>query len=123
MGVNNSGEVLGYWFVSGLPMEHIGVWDRRGNFTTYFTEGTTQYPTVSNMVSFNDKDQIVISATTDGHVYLVPSIGARIDLNSLVPELPPNAAVYGINNRGWIVGVGFDPNTFEEVGFLLTPRP
>jgi hypothetical protein len=120
MGVNHSGEVLGYSFISGST-EHIGVWDKRGQFTTYFTEGTPDYPTVSNSLVFNDRDQIVISATTDGNTYLVPSVGTRINLNSLVPDLPTDSFVIGINNRGWIVGSGFDPTTFQEIDFLLTP--
>jgi hypothetical protein len=45
------------------------------------------------------------------------------DLNTLVPADSP-LYLYdpaGINSRGQIVGLGFDKNTFEAHGFLLTP--
>ena len=49
--------------------------------------------------------------------------GVMTDLNTLVPV---DSSLYlydagGINSRGQIVGLGFDKNTFEPHGFLLTP--
>src|SRR5262249_14941706 len=60
IGINSRGDVLGYSFVSA-GLERIGVWDRGGNFTTYFVEGTVQFPTISNGLVFNDNNLIVIT--------------------------------------------------------------
>ena len=119
LGVNSRGEILGYSFVLFSPTEHIGTWDRQGNFTVHFTEGTAQYPTVSNGLVFNDRDQIVISLTTDQKSYIVPKVGQRDDLDTLVVNLPtlpqPLFDVVGINNAGVITGWNF------ETGFVLVP--
>jgi uncharacterized membrane protein len=87
LSLNERGEVLGYSFTFNAT-EHIGIWDHRGTFRTHFTEGTTQYPTLSGSLVFNDRDQIVITATTDGTSYIVPSVGERYDLPPLVTNLP-----------------------------------
>jgi probable HAF family extracellular repeat protein len=118
LGVNARGEVLGYSFVFNQA-EHIGTWDGRGNFTVHFTEGTTQYPTLSDNLVFNDRDQIVISETTDLKSYIVPTVGHRDDLDTLVVNLPaitqPLFDVVGINDDGVIAGWNF------ETGFVLVP--
>jgi probable HAF family extracellular repeat protein len=119
LGIHARGEILGYSFVVFSTTEHIGTWDRRGNFTVHFTEGTAQYPTVSNNLVFNDRDQIVISSTTDQKSYIVPTVGQRHDLDTLVINLPainqPLFDVVGINDDGVIAGWNF------ETGFVLVP--
>jgi hypothetical protein len=47
LSINNKGEVLGYSFVAG-GLERIGVWKKSGEFSTYFVEGTPEFPTISN---------------------------------------------------------------------------
>jgi uncharacterized membrane protein len=120
LGINRRGEVLGYSFVWG-GTEHIGTWDHRGTFRAHFTEGTTQYPTLSSSLVFNDRDQIVITATTDGTSYIVPSVGKRYDLAPLVINLPSAdndqvPLVAGINDRGLIIG------SDSVGGFVLIPQ-
>ena len=123
LGINARGEVLCNSFVFNQA-EHIGVWGVDGKFTVHFTEGTTQYPTLSNNLLFNDEDQIVITQTTDGTSYLVPTIGHRDDLDLLVVNLPPTeqalSDIAGINNVGVMTGSNFDSDS-NQVGFVLLP--
>jgi hypothetical protein len=115
MGINNGGEVLGYSFVYG-GRERIGVWDAEGHFRTHFVEGIPEFPTTSNRLFFNDSDLIVITATTDGHSYIVPAPGQRFNLADLTENLPaiqfPVRYVQGINNHGSLVGFGNAGNPF-----------
>jgi PEP-CTERM motif len=122
-GINARGEVLGWSFTYG-GTEHVGIWDRSGQFTTYFTEGTPGYPTTSDYLYFNDLDQIVITGTSDGHSYLVPTLGTRIDLGPLVLDAPAgfltdSVAMSGINNHGEIIGTDYDAG----YSFALTSVP
>jgi hypothetical protein len=120
LAVNHRDQVLGYSFVFGAA-EHIGAWDDSGRFTGHFTEGTDKYPTLSNLLAFNDHDQILISETTDGTSYLVPRVGTRLDLASLVTNLPAVddgqlSFATAINDRGVIVGLDF------MGGYMLLPK-
>ena len=91
--INNRGQVLGYSFVCG-GIERIGVWDRRGEFQTYFVEGTDEVPTISNKLLFNDNNLIVITSVSSPDAeagrnsYLVPRPGTRLNLADLVDDLP-----------------------------------
>ena len=52
LGINTRGDVLGYSFVVGAPYhERIGVWDRNGDFKTYFDETIS-----SSALVFNDSN-------------------------------------------------------------------
>jgi probable HAF family extracellular repeat protein len=123
LGINDRGEVLGYSFVFNAP-EHIGTWDRHGKFKVHFTEGNAQYPTLSDNLVFNDREEIVISETTDGNSYVVPRVGHRFDLDVLVANLPatpqPLFSVRGINNGGVMTGYDFGSD-FNTHGFVLVP--
>lgn len=90
--INNHGDILGYSFIHG-GIERIGVWDAEGTFHTYFVEGTTPFPTVSNRLEFNDNNLIAISVVTSppaesGNAYLVPKPGVRLNLADLITEGP-----------------------------------
>jgi hypothetical protein len=118
LGVNSRGAMLGYSFVFGA-IERIGVWDRKGQFHTYFVQGTAEFPTISNRLLFNDENLIVITRTeaTDGRrSYLVPEPGVRLDLAGLVEDLPPGEGalwnVRDVNNDGSMIGRGFGGNAF-----------
>jgi hypothetical protein len=120
LGINDSGDVLGYSFIFGAT-ERIGVWNKKGEFQTYFTEGTPEFPTVSNYLTFNNNDLIAISETTDDTSYLVPKPGVRLDLANLVTNLPPGpGALYlirRVNAHGDLIGVGFnDTFLLQRVG-------
>lgn len=116
--INNRGDVLGYSFVNGA-LERIGVWNRNGEFQTYFVEGTPAFPTVSNRLCFNDNNLIVISATNDRNSYIVPKPGERLNLADLVDNLPsgpsPLSVVFAVNNYGNMIGLGTS-------GFFLLER-
>ena len=124
-GVNSRSEALGYSYVP-YATEHIGIWDRKLRFQTYFTEGTSQFPTVSNVLIASDNNLIGILAVRSpdderGNVYLVTAPGVRVNLGDVVLGIPPEAGpiawIVGINNGGSIVG-----DTANGVNFLLTPR-
>ncbi len=115
--INNRGQVLGYSFVfSGT--ERIGIWGQGDRFHTYFVEGTSQHPQISNRLIFNDDDLIVVSvmSTIPRTSYLVPAPGVRLDLADLTQNLPstgdPLWLSREVNNSGDIIGRGLDGHSF-----------
>jgi len=121
LSVNNRGDVLGYSFVSA-GQERIGVWDKKGQFTTYFVEGNHDFPTVSNRLLFNDDGLIVITQASDNRSYIVPRPGVRLDLTDLL-ETPLPAAqslwiIADVNNRGSMIGFSRTGTNFllERIG-------
>ena len=120
-GINAGGEVLGYSFTdffSSSYHERVGIWNQKGVFQTYFFETLN-----TNILVFNDRDQIVITETEDGESYLVPTPGTRLDLASLTSNVPDGvqlSLVASIDNAGNIVGFSIDEN-FDFFPFLLTP--
>jgi hypothetical protein len=121
-GINARGDVLGYSFTdfaSSAYHERIGVWDHNGVFQTYFFETLN-----TSTLVFNDRNQIVITNSTDGNSYLVPAPGTRLDLASLVSNLPAGlqlSLVVSIDNAGNMTGFAFDEN-FDFLPFLLVTR-
>jgi uncharacterized membrane protein len=117
LGINESGDVLGYSFVFGA-IERIGVWNKKGDFQTYFVEGTPEFPTVSNRLVFNNNNLIAISVTSDGNSYLVPRPGVRLNLNDLVTNPPQGSRVLnfisGMNDHGDLIGFGSAGSFFLE---------
>jgi len=109
--INNRGKVLGYSFIGGST-ERIGTWNKKGEFKTYFVEGTPEFPTISNRLVFNDNNLIVITnvsrpASERGNSYLVPKPGERLNLADLVENLPLDQkliSIRDINNEGDILG-------------------
>jgi hypothetical protein len=119
---NNRGDVLGYSFVAG-GIERVGVWDKGGIFHTYFVEGIPEFPTISNSLTFNDKNLIVITSVSNppaerGNSYLVPRPGMRLNLSDLIDDIPEGHGtpffVRSVNNYGNMFG--FTSNFFS---FLL----
>ena len=117
-GINAGGDVLGYSFTdffSPAYHERVGIW-KGGVFQTYFFETLN-----TNILVFNDRDEIVITETEDGESYLVPTPGTRLDLAGLTSNVPAGvqlSLVTGIDNAGNIAGfaVDLDGNFFP---FLL----
>jgi len=117
-GINAGGDVLGYSFTdffSPAYHERVGIW-KNGVFQTYFFETLN-----TNILVFNDRDEIVITETEDGESYLVPTPGTRLDLAGLTSNVPAGvqlSLVTGIDNAGNIAGfaVDLDGNFFP---FLL----
>ncbi|MEQ1561048.1 MAG: hypothetical protein ABL933_19220 [Methyloglobulus sp.] len=118
--INNRGNVLGYSYNVGKT-ERIGLWDKKAIFHPYFVEGTPEFPTISNELVFNDKNQIVITnvsspAAEFGNSYLVPKPGVRLNLADLVVN-PPSLdwkpwVIMDINNEGDMLGYGVDFSPF-----------
>ncbi|PSJ18725.1 hypothetical protein [Nitrosomonas supralitoralis] len=113
VGINNRDNVLGYSFIGGA-IERIGVWDAAGKFRTYFVEGISEFPTISNRLRFNDNNMILITLVTRprsevGNSYLVPKPGVRLNVADLVTGVPPDlflpfSFLEAINNQGNILG-------------------
>ncbi|MFL9935912.1 hypothetical protein P0D88_44310 [Paraburkholderia sp. RL18-103-BIB-C] len=59
MAANSEDEFLGYSYIPGSS-EHVGIGTSPRYFKHYFTEGTVQYPTISNDLVFSNNGQIVI---------------------------------------------------------------
>jgi hypothetical protein len=116
LGINTCGDVLGYSFVNATPYhERIGVWDRNGDFKTYFDETI-----ISGALVFNDNNLIVITLAPSNNSYLVPKPGVRLNLADLVENLPSGQNLrhfFDINNHRDMLGSG-DQGSFllERVG-------
>jgi hypothetical protein len=120
-GINAGGDVLGYSFVDFFNPdyhERVGIWNKQGVFQEYFFETIN-----TQILLFNDRDEIVITESSDLESYLVPSPGTRLDLASLTSNVPDGLTltfVSSIDNQGNIVGFAIDEN-FDFFPFLLTP--
>jgi len=100
--INEHGEVLGYSFTFDAT-ERIGKWNRNGAFEVAFTEGTPEFPTISNQLSWNEDGLIVISfIPNEGNTYLVPEPGTRLNLADLVggADIPTTLVALTVNKRG-----------------------
>ena len=117
LGINSRGDVLGYSFVSKAPYhERVGVWDRNGDFKTYFDETIS-----SDALLFNDNNLIVITLAPGNNSYLVPKPGVRLNLADLVENLPAGQDlrfILDMNNHGNMIGSSSTGNNFllERVG-------
>ena len=118
-GINAGGDILGYSFTSFFSPdyhERVGIWDRSGVFQTYFFETLN-----TSTLVFNDRDEIVITNSSDGNSYLVPTPGTRLDLASLTSNVPAGlqlSLVVSIDNAGNITGFAVD-ESFDFFPFLL----
>jgi hypothetical protein len=94
----------------------------RQTFTTYFVEGTPDFPTVSNLLLWNEPGLIVItrpSCRTDLNSYVVPAPGVRVKLADISDTLPAWTLMNDINERGDILGAGGPACFFAEHSFVL----
>jgi hypothetical protein len=106
-GINQKGEVLGFSFDFEGVVQRIGKWNRRNEFETFLLGGSDnpEFPTIANGVIWNEPGLIVVSATSDGNTYLVPSPGVRLNLAELVRNGPAASELQAIavNKRADIV--------------------
>jgi hypothetical protein len=99
LGINRAGEVLGYSFEFGAT-ERIGKWTTTNQFKVSFVEGTPEFPTVSNVLIWNEDGFIVVSnAPTDEKTYVIPKPGVRLDLAGLVGDavVPSTLLAFDVN--------------------------
>jgi hypothetical protein len=121
-GINQSGEVLGYSFTdfaSPTYHERVGVWGRAGVFQPYFEETIN-----TSTLLFNDRNEIVITNSSDSNSYLVPTPGTRLNLASIVANVPAGLGlvqVVSIDNDGNITGFSADSTFTNFFPFLLVP--
>lgn len=130
-GINNSGNIVGISYTFGdWTKMHYGIWDRKGNFKTYY-EGINYLPLI------NDKNLLVLSGNfdTDFNIYLLPRPGSLHNIKDLVDnpsDLPAAfAEVLDLNIRGDMIGYPacFFSDTTCPPFFLLqrmgreVPRP
>ena len=100
MAINKQGEVLGYSFIFN-GVERIGKWTRKGKFETLFTEGTPEFPTISNELMWNEDELVVVSDTLDLNTYLIPRPGVRVNLQDLVGDATVPTMLIGLDiNKG-----------------------
>jgi len=118
--INERGDVLGYSFVPGR-LERIGVWNRYGNFQTFFVEGTPAFPTVSNKLLWNEEGLIVITNTSrsDLNSYIVPRPNVRLKLADLADALPIWTYIVDVNDNGDLIGFGGSSYFNGQDVFLL----
>jgi hypothetical protein len=106
--INRQGEVLGTSFDFYGIVQRIGKWNRRNEFETSLIGGSSNpaFPVIANSVTWNEQGLIVVSATSDGNTYLVPSPGVRLNLADLVKNAnaPSSLQVIAVNNHADIVG-------------------
>ncbi len=119
-GISKSGNIIGvsHVFLGDSTKNHYGIWDRQGNFKSYF-EG------INYFALFNNKNLIVLTQNfdTDNNSYLVPRPGVRLNIMDLLDN-PADAdvqlvAVVDINNHGDMTGYGCDVDFNLCGGFLL----
>ena len=106
--INRQGEVLGTSFDFDGVVQRIGKWNRKNEFETFLIGGSSNpaFPVIANSVTWNEQGLIVVSATSDGNTYLVPSPGVRLNLADLVKnaQAPSSLQVIAVNNHADIVG-------------------
>jgi uncharacterized membrane protein len=124
--INNNGLAVGIAYIGdGIYYSHACLFDLNNGNTDLGTLGGRE----SEAWSINDNGVIVgraLTASGESHATLFDStgLGNNIDLNAVIsPEsnwLLYNA--YGVNNNGWIIGLGINPEGHGSA-YLLTPVP
>jgi probable HAF family extracellular repeat protein len=124
--ISDRGQIVGYTY-DGSNNYHATLFDATGN--QHNINLGTLGGTYSTAASVNNKGQIVGEATDSAghyHATLFDSSGNgdNLDLNSVIDPLLgwrlEGAA--DINDNGWIVGDGFNPQG-QDHAFLLVPVP
>jgi len=114
--INEQSQVVGY-SLSANREKHAFLW-QNDVMTPLAADGE------SWAVAVNDDGQVVgTNETSQGTCALLWKNGQTIDLNSQLSgdkDWTLNEA-HDINNSGWIVGVGVNPEGRENSGFLLVP--
>jgi probable HAF family extracellular repeat protein len=123
LGINNSGQVVGYSYTTGDIEEHAFLYSG-GVMTNLGSLGGT----ASGAFGINDSGQVVGYSTTTGdtaeHAFLY-SGGSMIDLNNLLPTGSGwvlNSAT-GINDSGQIIGYGYFNGQSRAFVMTVVPEP
>ena len=127
LSINNIGQIVGY--VTDGSQQRATLFDPTGAGNSIDLSGLTGGGSRSWAHSINDAGQIVgwvreIQSNYCATLFDPTGGGNNIDLNTLID---PNSgwylrAAYSINNHGWIVGMGYNPDG-KDHAFLLIPEP
>ena len=121
-GINDSGQVAGFSYITGTTTEHAFLYDG-GNMTDLGTLGGSR----SKARGINDSGQVVgwSDTTNDDCRAFLYDGGNMIDLNTLLPTGSGWQlwTAYGINDSGQIVGNGHINGGDDTRAFLMTPVP
>ncbi|MFZ0480427.1 MAG: Ig-like domain repeat protein [Terriglobales bacterium] len=115
MGINDSGEVVGYYYPNGATNVLGFNWTQANGFQSFGVPGTLA-------MAVNDSGTIVgrtITSNGDKHAFSWTESGGMVDLGTLGGDM---STALAINNKGWIVGTSlttFSKNVLN--GFLWTP--
>ncbi len=117
--INNNGQIVGASQTAGNGTVDAFLYTISSG---HMTDLSTLYGGSSEAYGINDHGQIV--GTSDGSAF-VNNSGTMTDLNNLMDSSGAGWALMAasaINNNGWIVGVGNNPDGNNDA-FLLTPVP
>ncbi|MGA2093796.1 MAG: PEP-CTERM sorting domain-containing protein [Sedimentisphaerales bacterium] len=125
--INNANQIVGGAAISSISTSHACLFDPTGNGNNIDLGTLGGIYDESEAFCINDKGQIVGYSYTDTFracLFDPSGHGNNIDLNTLID---PSSGwfltyAYSINNNGWIVGSGIDPDGYTRA-FLLTPEP
>lgn len=128
--INESSKIVGYYtdFSDYIGFSHACIFDVTGNGNNIDLGTLDGNPSNGSVAySINDRGQIVGTARTSSgewHACLFNLEGSPVDLNTLID--PSSGWTLNcancINNNGWIVGEGINPDGYGRA-FLLTPEP
>ena len=115
MGVNSSGEVVGYYYPDGASNVVGFSWTQAGGLQNFGAPGTLA-------MAVNDAGTIVgqeLTSTGYRHAFMMTAGGAMTDLGTLGGSM---STAMAINNKGWIVGTSLSNDGKGLLhGFLWTP--
>jgi probable HAF family extracellular repeat protein len=115
MGINTSGDVVGYYFPNGASNTVGFNWTQAGGIQSFGAPGTLAF-------GVNDAGTIVGQALTANgykHAFSYTQSGSMVDLGTLGGD---TSSALAINNKGWIVGTSLAPGKTGYLhGFLWTP--
>jgi hypothetical protein len=112
--INQRGDILGQFYPDSSRME-IGTWNEANQFTVGSAPVKAFPNTITNQLVWNEAGLSIFSWTDDGHTYLFPRPGERLDLASLVGgcTLPPNLVVLDVNEHGDFLARSMRNTTFH----------
>ena len=115
MGINSSGQVVGYYYPNGASNVVGFTWTEAGGLQSFGTPGTLA-------LAVNDSGTVVGRFDTAAgfrHAFSYTATGGMQDLGTLGGSM---STALGINNKGWIVGTSLTSDQSGELrGFLWTP--
>jgi len=117
--INNNGQVVGYSTTTGGD-QHAFVYEN-GAMTDLGTLLVTLGRRHSQAHAINDRGQVVGDADGSGFLYDNGNMSLLDDLLWAGSADWRISGVRGINNKGWIVGQGYNTVTFEHKAVLLKP--